>query len=274
MPFRSRISLASALTTTSSMNPVSSSKHAQAETIELEPSTTPLPPDDGLPAPVQASNYPSPSRKQKRTRINLGFHIHWDRFLRKLGSGTAPSTSSALDESSGDSTTVYHRSQQGRNGGGGGVGGGGGPEDTDAEVDEVVVDREWSSEIKSSVHSEHGGSPEKSGGSNPQIGFGGTNTDRDSFAVHDGFWTSCTFLVFLRYRICPVVLAFFSTHFMDDKSEQHYKKENWFLRKVSYTYVNAVYPSQVQSKSFLRRFLPVVLRSAIFSRCSALRRLQ
>ena len=170
--------------------------------------------------PVQASDYPD-GRRKKKTRIALGLHVRWDRFLRKLGSGTAPSTSSALDESSGDSTG-YNRSRVG----------GGGNADGD-EVDEVVVDREWSGEIKSSVHSDHGGSPEKSHGSNPQIGFGGTNTDRDSVAIHaDGFWASNMFLILLRYRIWPAIYGFFSTHFLDEKSENHYRKENWFLRKV------------------------------------------
>lgn len=152
----------------------------------------------------------------------MGLHVRWDKFLRKLGSGTAPSTSSALDESSGGSTG-YNRSR------------GGAPQAEDGdEVDEVVVDREWSGEIKSSVHSEHGGSPEKSHGSNPQLGYGGTNTDRDSVAINaDGCWANHTLLIWLRYRIWPATYGFFCTHFLDEKSENHYKKENWFLRKVS-----------------------------------------
>lgn len=105
-------------------------------------------------------------------------------------------------------------------------------EDLDEPVDEVVVDREWSVEIKSSsvTHSEHGASPEKSGGSNH---IGGTNTDHDS-AVHnvEGFWGMWVPLTYLRWRIWPSVYAFFWSSFIDEKSEQHYKKENWFLRKV------------------------------------------
>lgn len=223
MPFRSRISLASVVTT-SSAQPVSN-KYNGIDDAVAAPS--PIPPDDTLPLPVQASAYtPAEQRKQqKKTRISLGLHVRWDRFLRKLGSGTAPSTSSALDDSTGDSTTAYNRSSQGRNG-------------TvtvadDAEVDEVVVDREWQGDLKSSVHSEHGGSPDKSRESNQQAGFGGTNTDRDSIAIHaSGIWASCPPLLYLRYRLWPAVYAFFATHFMDEKSESHYRKENWFLRKV------------------------------------------
>lgn len=182
----------------------------------------PASPDgEGLPPP--ATNYSE--RKTKKTRISMGLRVRWDRFLRKIGSGTAPSTSSAFDDSSRDSTG-YHRSK---------VGGILRAMDGD-EVDEVVVDREWSGEIKSSVHSEHGGTPEKSHGSNPQAGYGGTNTDRDSVAIHaDGCWSSNIVLIWLRYRMWAFIYGFFSTRFMDEKSENHYKKENWFLRKVSVT---------------------------------------
>lgn len=220
MPFRSRLSLASAMTSSSS-NHVGV-KHAPAETgdaVTRPPSPAQNDDDDALPPPVTAE-YPD-GRRKKKTRISLGLHVRWDKFLRKLGSGTAPSTSSALDESSGDSTG-YNRSR---------AGGGPGVEDGD-EVDEVVVDREWSGEIKSSVHSEHGGSPEKSHGSNPPMGHGGTNTDHESVAIHaDGCWASSTLLIWLRYRIWPATYGFFCTHFLDEKSENHYRKENWFLRK-------------------------------------------
>ena len=151
-----------------------------------------------------------------------GLRVHWDRFVRKLGSGTAPSTSSNLEESVGESSG-YPRSRQEQ------------PayaaDAADERVDEVVVDREWSDEIKSSsvTHSDHGGSPEKSGSNH----LGGTNTDRDSFAVRpEGFWGMSRVLIFLRWRLWPLALTFFWTRFLDEKSEMHYNKENWFLRKV------------------------------------------
>lgn len=223
MPFHSRISLASVFSSSSAPHDTPGSKHAPAEVTDVP---TVDDDDDVLPPPVQASAYSPGRRKQgKKTRISLGLHAQFDRFLRKLGAGTAPSTSSALDDSIGDSATLYNRSA-------GGGGAGAGPTEEDGEVDEVVVDREWSNELKSSVQSEHGGSPEKSG-SNPQGGFGGTNTDRDSLAIHaHGFWTNNILLVWIRYRIWPSVFSFFATHFMDEKSEAHYRKENWFMRKV------------------------------------------
>ena len=178
--------------------------------------------DHGLPPPVSAdaSSAGRRSRNKKSARVSGGLRVHWERFVRKLGSGTAPSTSSAFDDSVGDSSG-YPRSRIGQ----------ASQEPPDDRVDEVVVDREWSDEIKSSsiTHSEHGGTPEKTGSNH----LGGTNTDRDSFAVRpEGFWGTFRLLIFLRWRLWPAAYAFFCTHFIDEKSEMHYNKENWFLRKV------------------------------------------
>ena len=162
------------------------------------------------------------SRAKKNARVSGGLRVHWDRFVRKLGSGTAPSTSSNFDESVGESSG-YPRSRQEQTVY---------PDTLDERVDEVVVDREWSDEIKSSsvTHSEHGGTPEKSGSNH----LAGTNTDRDSFAVRpEGFWGLCRPLIYLRWRLWPLSIAFFYTRFLDEKSEMLYNKENWFLRKVS-----------------------------------------
>ena len=189
-------------------------------------------PSQGLPPPVlqhdDGQSTGRRSRTKKNARVHGGLRVHWDRFVRKLGSGTAPSTSSNFDESVGDSSG-YPRSRQGHSAY---------PEPADdQEVDEVVVDREWSDEIKSSsvTHSEHGGSPEKSGSNH----HAGTNTDRDSFAVRpDGFWGSCRLLIVLRWRVWPATYSFFCTHFVDEKSEMHYNKENWFLRKVCSCFIS------------------------------------
>lgn len=195
--------------------------------LEKPRPTIQLPPD-GLPPPVSfPSDLSSPgrrSRHKKNARISAGLRVHWDRFVRKLGTGTAPSSSSNFDESVGESSG-YPRSRIG-----GPMGDMQLPQDD--RVDEVVVDREWSDEIKSSsvTHSEHGGTPDKSGSNH----LGGTNTDRDSFAIRpEGFWGSSRVLIFLRWRLWPASYGFFCTRFLDEKSEMHYNKENWFLRKVS-----------------------------------------
>ncbi|KAI0769211.1 hypothetical protein BC629DRAFT_1292280 [Irpex lacteus] len=177
--------------------------------------------ESGLPPPVQQQAPSVSSRKTKKTRIDSGIkknlRVHWDRFLRKMANGTAPSSSSAFEESTAGESSAYHRPTR--------------VEDVDEPVDEVVVDREWADELKSmsATHSEHGGTPERGTGSNV---MGGTSTDRESLAIHaDGFWGRCTPLIWLRWRLWPFLWGFFYTEFLDKKSEEHYKKENWFLRK-------------------------------------------
>ena len=49
----------------------------------------------------------------------------------------------------------------------------------------------------------------------------------------EGFWGLSQPLIFIRWRAWPAAYSFFCTRFMDEKSEMHYTKENWFLRKVS-----------------------------------------
>jgi osomolarity two-component system, sensor histidine kinase SLN1 len=101
----------------------------------------------------------------------------------------------------------------------------------DAEVDEIVVDRTWSEDLKSStVPSDHGGSPEKSGAASHQLGG---STDRESVAVQaQGIWATSMILIIIRYRIWPTIVEFFYPSFMDTKSEDHYRRELWFYRKV------------------------------------------
>lgn len=168
-----------------------------------------------LPPPVVQS---SSRRGKKNARIDRSLKVHWAQFKRRLGTGTAPSTSSAIEpDESGDSYS------NGR-----------GPvlqmgEEDEDGVDEVVVDREWSNEIKSSsiTHSEHGGTPDRT--SNPF----GNGTDRESLFVHpEGFWATCGPFIFLRWRCWPVLHGFFVNRFVDVKSEMHYNKENWFMKKV------------------------------------------
>lgn len=102
-----------------------------------------------LPPPVIAKTTSksvagSTSTKQKKSaRIEVvpgGLRVHWARLRRRLGTGTSPSTSdSMIDESAGDSSTTRHPNLTGTY-------------EDDDEVNEVVVDRVWSEELKSSVY--------------------------------------------------------------------------------------------------------------------------
>ena len=175
--------------------------------------------------PLPAAAIPTPFNRPKKTiRIDggRGVRVYWARFRRRLGTGTSPSTSSLVDGSTQGSSNDGPRSD------GQGVRQG----EDDAEVDEVVVDRNWSDEIKSSVSlSEQDISPDRPNGHHHPIA--GPNTDRDSVAVHTGgFWGLCTPLVILRWRLFPAIVDFFSSKFPNKKSELRYVRENWFVRKV------------------------------------------
>ncbi|KAG5644869.1 hypothetical protein DXG03_007510 [Asterophora parasitica] len=169
--------------------------------------------EDSLPPPVLANSNSISIRRKKKARVG-GLAVHWARFKRRVGTGTAPSSSSLVGESTGESNNYLRRE---------------GPlQDDGGEVDEVVVDRIWSEDIKSSTtHSEHGASPEKSGGSHP---MGQSASDRGSLAP-EGFWSTFRPIVFLRWRLWPKFAKIFVTRFADEKSEAQYEQENWFMKK-------------------------------------------
>jgi hypothetical protein len=206
----------------------------------------------------------NPTRGPKRSpHFAGGLRERWASFVKRMGSGTAPSTSSILDvsrnsiqtcigddrssfifrpqTSNGDSSLQLHRINKR-------------PEDEreePQEVDEIVVDRKWSEDIKTStVPSDHGGgvSPEKSAGQSNQPG----STDRESTSGQaQGLWAHSMILIVLRYRIWPAVTEFFFPRFLDEKSEAHYRKELWFYRKVREV------PNHVLGLTNQRWFIPI-----------------
>jgi osomolarity two-component system, sensor histidine kinase SLN1 len=226
MPHRSRTSLASGTGSSTRLNSSNGQAVSQFSMEKMPPDSTISQNgggnEPGLPPPVQQTssfNFRGTKKARIDTGIKRNMRVHWDRLLRKMGNGTAPSSSSAHDESTtGESSGYRHRPTTLTS-------------EEDEWVDEVVVDREWAEELKSTsiTHSEHVGTPER-GGSNM---MGGTSTDRESLAMHvEGFWSSCTPLIWLRWRLWPFLFGFFYTRFLDEKSEEHYNKENWFMRKV------------------------------------------
>ncbi|KAI0246901.1 hypothetical protein BJV78DRAFT_91293 [Lactifluus subvellereus] len=185
-----------------------------SRTMSDEPDSDPDAP--GLPPPVVTT----PGHKPKKTiRIDgRGLHVHWARFRRRLA-GTSPSTSSLVEDSAAGSNVGLRGDSQG-----------GCQYEDDGEVDEVVVDRKWSDDNnKSSVSlsDEQDLSHDKSG----HITGPGPSTDRDSHTGASGFWGLCTPLIILRWRVFPAIVDFFSPKFLNLKSELHYVKENWFMRK-------------------------------------------
>lgn len=178
-----------------------------------------------LPPPAVHFSTPN-ARRLKRTRIKesaRGLRMCFDRVRRRFGSGSAPSASSVdleADSVEDEGAMWEHFSGRRRK-----------LEESD-EIDEVVVDREWGEDLGSTAHSDHG---EQSRASHPGVtATSGTETASVDGLPDDGVHASTNpFVVFFRWRIWPSVKSFFYTSFLDGKSEEQYRRESWFLRKVS-----------------------------------------
>lgn len=166
-----------------------------------------------LPPPATAKDRQSrPRRNPKSVQISGGWRVHWAAFKKQIGTGTAPSTSSSPDDSTG--TASYVHKPQGTSTG-----------EQDGHVDVVVVDRLWGEDPGWSTKSE---SNEETHAENR---LGTTNTDPNSSEADTGLWGLSPAFLFLRWRIWPAVWGFFLLRFPDHKFELHYSKETWFLRK-------------------------------------------
>lgn len=197
-----------------SRSPSASNSHTLRGTNtneDTQPSATPIDPVL-LPLPATTKLNPSAASSQRRDQLwfTKSLKLHWVEFKKRLGTGTAPSTSSVHDDSTNGSTHGKEPvSSQ--------------PED---EVDEVVIDREWAEDARKSTTKSESAHP-----FNDSRQPGGTNTDHDSFDVVQGCWARSTILILLRWRIWPAIHNFFWPRFMDAKSETQYTKEAWFYRK-------------------------------------------
>jgi osomolarity two-component system, sensor histidine kinase SLN1 len=159
------------------------------------PDSLPSKVEDSLPPPVLQTNNTRQIRR-KSARFG-GIAVYWAKFKRHLGTDTVPSSSSQVGESAVDNSYIQMAQE-------------------DGAIDEVVVDRVWSEEIKSvESHSDHGASPGESHQFNP------SGSDRESL-VYEGFWSMWPPLAIIRWRAWPLVMEIFSSRFIDEKSEQHY----------------------------------------------------
>ncbi|KAG1795079.1 Tco5, signal transduction HAMP domain histidine kinase [Suillus plorans] len=164
----------------------------------------------GLPLPVtQTSTADSGHQNTKRC-------VYWECFMKRMGT-ESPSLSSALVDSLRDSGQVRLRTE----------------DSTDVdEVDEIVVDRDWTEDIKNSPdHSEY--ASDNSGDSHmANVGArASTSVGHESTAFPDdgGFFRQ--FLILLRWDVWPAVHNFFLVRFNDEKTEERYQGERWYIRK-------------------------------------------
>lgn len=172
----------------------------------------------GLPLPVtQASTADSDRQKTTRARVVRGLRVYWECFMERMGN-ESPSLSSAFVDSIRDSSRVQLRTDAGT--------------DVD-EVDEIIVDRDWTKDMKNSPdHSEY--ALDNSGDSLAHVGVGtGTSIGHESSTASPddgGFFHQ--FLVFLRWEVWPAVHRFFHVRFNDEKTEERYQGERWCIRKL------------------------------------------
>ena len=156
-------------------------------------------PTNLLPPPVLQTNAGINHMRRKSARFGC-LAEHWTKFKRRIGTGTAPSTSSQVAESAVENS--YNQQMEMAR--------------EDGAVDEVVVDRVWGEDIKSiESHSDPGASP----GESHQVNSGGS--DHESL-VYEGFWSLWPPLANIRWRAWPFVMEIFSSRFIDEKSEQRY----------------------------------------------------
>jgi len=197
-----------------SRSPSASNSQTLYGTDTTDPTPPLATPTEPVLLPIPATTKLDPSAAtSKRRRLSWfprSLRVHWTEFKKRLATGTAPSTSSLYDD--GTSASIHGKEPVP-----------GQPED---EVDEVVVDREWTEDTRKTTTKSESAHPF---GDSRQPG--GTNTDRESFAAVEGFWARSTILIILRWRLWPAILDFFRPRFVDSKSEAQYNKESWFYRK-------------------------------------------
>ena len=153
--------------------------------------------DDLLPPPVLQTNAGITRRKSARFG---SLAEHWAKFKRHIGTGTVLSSGSQNAESAVENSYIQRMEMA----------------QEDSAVDEVVVDRVWSEDIKSiESHSDCGASP----GESSQVNPGGS--DHESL-VHEGFWSLCPPFANIHWRVWPFIMEIFSSRFIDEKSEQRY----------------------------------------------------
>ncbi|KAI9464687.1 Tco5, signal transduction HAMP domain histidine kinase [Boletus coccyginus] len=166
-----------------------------------------------LPVPVAlAAPLGSSRRRKTKTARFAEIKVHCTRFIKRVGADS-PSDSSAVADSSFESIQTRQRTDNDVEG---------------DEVDEIVVDRDWTEDPRSSLNqpSEHG--PTRSSDSHAQIG---TSLGRGATPMPDDNHLFSTSLWSLRWKVWPAIVKFFSVRFLDDRTEARFHKEHWFIKK-------------------------------------------
>lgn len=188
--------------------------HTSSSTTAMQsPSSTAIGPPLLPPPALHSGTTSSNSRRNRKKSIKFPrFSVHWARLKKRIGTGTAPSSSSLVGESAAGSGTTRNQGDDAY-------------ESADGFVDEVVVDRAWTEDIKSTAtpHSEHGATPDKT--NSQQLNNGPSEPDS---VPYEGFWSVWTPLAILRWRTWPLLMEIFSSRFIDEKAERHFAQVREF----------------------------------------------
>ncbi|KAG2345799.1 hypothetical protein BDR05DRAFT_988453 [Suillus weaverae] len=203
----------------SKFNDATQCQFAEAKTSDTTSTPFIRQPEDftGLPLPVAQASTADPAHQKTKRACVRGLRVYWEYFMKRMGT-ESPSTSSALVDSTRNSGQVRLRTEDGT--------------DVD-EVDEIVVDRDWTEDMRNSPdHSEY--ATDNSGDSHmAHVGAGtGTSIGHESSAFPDdgGFFRQC--IVLLRLEVWPAVHKFFHVRFNDVKTEERYQGERWCIKKL------------------------------------------
>jgi len=163
-----------------------------------------------LPLPVTQRGSTLTQDRRIRQKPRFGWRVYWIQFKRRIGTGTEPSSSSAVGESATEGS--YSRRLAEHLGG--------------DHVDEVVVDRAWAEEIRTSTtpHSECGITPEKT----PSQQHDQTSNDGTS-VISSRLRKS---LAIIRWQTWPFIMKVFSSRFPDEKTERHYAQVSFYATSI------------------------------------------
>lgn len=171
-----------------------------------------------LPLPVAlAGTQGSSNRRKTKSARFAGIRVYWTRFIKRIGTDS-PSDSSTAPDTSFESNPSCRQSEDDVEG---------------DEVDEIVVDRDWTEDLRSSLNLPSERGPTRSFDSHPQIG---TSLGRDATVMPDDTHFFSASLWSLRWRVWPAIVNFFCVRFLDDKTEERFHKEHWFIKKVPFSF--------------------------------------
>lgn len=189
------------------------------------PSVSSLPHDLlQLPVPVALTGPTSARHRSKRTARFAGLKVHWARFIKRVGADSPSDSSAVADTLEGNHVRTGHRT-------------GDDADDDDDEVDEIVVDRDWSEDLRSSLNQSSERGHSRSSDSHAQIG---ASLSRGTTALPDDTHFLSSLHWSFRWEVWPAIVKFFSVRFLDDRTEERFHKEHWFIKKVSLSF----YPLQ------------------------------